>query len=40
MMELNTLRTWLEMAKNRLSLHVRQTGEVSAVRIEQLNEQD
>jgi len=31
MMELNTLRTWLEMARNRLMLHARQTGELNAI---------
>lgn len=28
MMELNTLRTWLEMAKNRLTMYAHQTGEM------------
>jgi len=40
MMELNTLRTWLEMARNRLSLHARQTGEVSAIQLDQLSKSD
>lgn len=31
MMELNTLRTWLEMARNRLLLHARQTSEMSTL---------
>lgn len=31
MMELSTVRTWLEMARNRLMLHARQTGEHNAV---------
>lgn len=31
MMELNTLRTWLEMARNRLLLHTRQTSEMSTL---------
>lgn len=40
MMELNTLRMWLEMALNRLKLHARQTGEVSAVDLNNLSEVD
>ena len=31
MMELNTLHTWLEMARNRLMRHSCQVGEINAV---------
>lgn len=40
MMELNTLRTWLEMAKNRLSLHACQTGEITSIQLNQLDRND
>lgn len=40
MMELNTLRTWLEMSLNRLKLRARQTGEVTAIQLDQLKEKD